>query len=141
MISDARDYFKARIAELPGRKFREHKDAFNRDNIPKSTFDRSYHITLQNSANINTEGCLVDDTVVAQVEFFFKGFRTPQDAYDAGIDIGHELKLRSVNPAKWSGSIKRVVGDSVVVEPVLTNDNEIIVQCTFTLRMMFSALS
>lgn len=143
MISQARDYIKAIIKETDptsSRKFKEHKDGFNRDNIPSTLLDRSYFIFLSNTDNIVTNNCIVDDVVRARIELFFKGYRDIQSALDDGIDIGHELKLRLSNPAKFSGNIKDVEVFSVIPEPVGDNDNAIIVVLECNLRMIFSTI-
>ncbi len=137
MISDVRTYLKAQLIATNS-DFREWRDGFNRDNIPKSVFNKSFFISYSNSSNNLTSGQMVDDNISATVELFFKGFRDPQEAIDVAMDLAHLFKLRASDPCNFTSGIKHVVGNSITPEPVVSNDNSIIITLDFSLRMIFS---
>ena len=134
-ISVVRSFVSNRVLEEDS-NFKQWGDAFNRDNIPRSIFDRAYFIQYENPSNNDTENCYVDDNVTATLELFLKGYRSPQEALDNAMDKAYRIKLRSSNPTHWTDLIKHVVVESVVPSPVDSNDNSIIITLEYTLRLI-----
>ena len=137
-LSEARTFLKARLKETDS-SFREWKDGFNSQNIPSNIFNKAYHISYQ-QASINNIEHIIDTNISAEVLIFYKGYRNVQSAYDSAMNLSYKLKQKAVNPSKVTGSIKRVICDSVNIEPVDNNDNSFIIKLDFTLRMMFTTL-
>ena len=59
MISDVRDYLKARLKE-EFTTAKEHKDAFNDENISLPKSGVKFFIEYANSSNLSTDGNVVD---------------------------------------------------------------------------------
>jgi hypothetical protein len=122
--------------------FREHKDGFNDENIGRNIFNKSYHITMSNPSNADTDGCRIEDDISVTAKLFFKGGKTSkiQGVLDAALDTGHNYKLKASNFNDFPSVIKRVVGNSVVPSPLDTNDNSIIITVEFTVLSIFSVI-
>lgn len=139
MISSVRDFMIARIKEESS-DFKEWKDGFNRDNIPRTIFNRAFFIQYNSVTLQDDEGCFFFDDVSMNVDLFFKGFRDPQSALDSAMDTAQNIRRRAMNPKRAGDVIKRVDGLSITPEPVDTNDNAIIVSLSFNLRTVFEVL-
>ena len=139
MISAARDFIKARLLE-ENSAFKQWGDGFNRDNIPRTIFDKAYFIRLSNPSNNVTENGYIDDNIEAELELFFKGFRDPQEAIDKALDVAYNIKRRSSNPCHWDTTIKYVSIDSIVAEPIESNDNSIIIRLVYSFRLIAAVL-
>ena len=135
MISDVRDYIKARILAEDS-DFKEWKDGFNRDNIPKTIFNKAFFISYSLPSNNVTQSSWSDDSVSVQAELFFKGFRSVQDALDNAMDVADNIYRRAPNNANYAGNIKKVDGVSVIPEPLISNDNSIIIIITWNVRII-----
>ena len=131
-LKPVRTYLKSRLSDSDS-SYKEHKDGFNRDNIPRTSFNKSYHIAINSVDNISNEGGYVESSVSTRVELFFKGFRNIQTAIDDSIDKANDVKLRASNPANWTSTIKGVVCDSISAETLETNDNVVIMIMEFTI--------
>tara|TARA_R110002020_G_scaffold94189_6_gene226891 strand:+ start:4329 stop:4748 length:420 start_codon:yes stop_codon:yes gene_type:complete len=135
MISNVRDYIKARILAEDS-DFKEWKDGFNRDNIPKSIFNKAFFISYSLPSNNASGPSLSDDSVSVQAELFFKGFRSVQDALDDAMDIADNIYRRAPNNANYTDNIKKVDGISIVPEPLEGNDNAIIITINWNVRII-----
>lgn len=138
-ISKVRDFISARLKEEDS-SFKQWGDGFNRDNIPRTIFNKCYFIRLSNPTNNVTENGYVDDNIEAELELFFKGFRDPQEAIDKALDVAYNIKLRSSNPCHWDNTIKYVSVDSVVAEPIESNDNSIIIRLSYSIRLIAAVI-
>tara|TARA_B100000424_G_scaffold268602_1_gene263716 strand:+ start:989 stop:1408 length:420 start_codon:yes stop_codon:yes gene_type:complete len=139
MISDVRDYLKARLKE-EFTTAKEHKDAFNDDNISLPKSGVKFFIEYANSSNVSTDGNVVDDEIEATVKIFVKGFRDVQKALDDNMDKAHNFKLRASNKARHTSGIKNVVCDSIEAVEVESNDNIIVIEMAFSIRMIFAVI-
>lgn len=135
MISEVRSFIRSRVLEEDS-AFKEWKDGFNSENIPSSILNKSYHVLISNPSNIVTENCLVDDNISAEVKLYFKGGKNIQDALDNAMETAYNIKLRSSNPSNYTDVIKYVSVDSVIPDPLPTNDNSILITLNYTLRII-----
>ena len=138
-ISDVRTYLKSRITD-ENSSFYEHLDGFNANNIPTNIKTRSFFIEFQNPSNLSTEGDLIHDQITATVKLFFKGYRSVRDSIDSSMNTCHNIKRRASNMSNYSSSIKRCTCDSVTIEPVESNDNNMIVTMSFDIEMYFDVI-
>jgi len=135
MISNVRDYIKARILAEDS-DFKEWKDGFNRDNIPKSIFNKAFFISYSLPSNNTSGPSLSDDSVSVQAELFFKGFRSVQDALDDAMDVADNIYRRAPNSANYTDNIKKIDGISIVPESLEGNDNAIIITINWNVRII-----
>ena len=138
-ISDVRTYLKNRITD-ENSSFYEHTDGFNAENVPTNIKTRSFFIEYQQPSNLSTEGDLIHDQVTATVRLFFKGYRTVQQSIDSAMDTCHNIKLRASKISNYTATIKRCTCNSVTIEPVESNDNNMIVTMEFDIEMFFNTI-
>ena len=139
MISVVRSYLKNQLLQ-EFTTASEHKDAFNDENIPMLKSGVKYFIEYSNSSNNITEGRVVDDEISATVKIFVKGFRDVQKAYDENMDKAHNFKLRASNIDNFENGIKYVTCDSIEPIEVESNDNIIVIEMAFSIRMIFAVI-
>ena len=139
-LKPVRSFIKSRLSETSS-SFKEHKDGFNRDNIPRSLLNKSYFIDVASSNNESTEGRVVTDEITARVELFYKGYRNTQSTIDDAMDEANNFKLRASNPSHFSSLIKRVVCESIEVDPLAdSNDNSILVTINMSITACFAVI-
>ena len=138
-ISDVRTYLKNRITD-ENSSFYEHTDGFNAENVPTNIKTRSFFIEYQQPSNLSTEGDVVHDQVAATVKLFFKGYRSVKESLDNAMDTCHNIKLRASKISNYTASIKRCTCNSVTIEPVDSNDNNMIVTMEFDIEMFFNVI-
>jgi len=135
MISDIRSFIKARILAEDA-DFKEWKDGFNRDNIPSTLFNKSFFISYSLPSNIKTDSSWTDDSVSASAELFFKGYINIQDALDSAMNTADNIYRRASNSVNYTNEIKKVDGVSIIPEPLISNDNSIIITITWNIRFI-----
>jgi len=139
-ISVVRDYFKDQITEEVADAV-EHKDAFNIENMHVNARDKMYHIIYQNSSNIETHGDRITDNISVTINMLFKGYRDTQAAFDTTSDTVHNIKRRASKISNYTDGIKRVVCDSISINPSDdSNDNILLVTMEFSVRMDFNTI-
>ena len=138
-ISVVRSYLKSRITD-ENSSFYEHTDGFNAENVPTGIKTRAFFIEYQNPSNLSTEGDLIHDQVTATVKLFFKGYRSVKDSIDTAMNTGHNIKRRASKISNYSSTIKRCTCNSVTIEPVDSNDNNMIVTLEFDIEMFFNVI-
>ena len=134
-LSNVRGYFRTHF-DAAG--YEEWTDAFNRDDIPHSIINKSYHILNPTIVQTNHNQLHLELVETVEATFILKGYRTPADAVDdahteieALLDriLGHSNRTKSV------AGIKNVVLDNIDIEPY-SEDNDNMVRVT----MRFSVL-
>jgi len=139
-LSKVRTYFDARIAAVDS-DFRAHGDGFNFDNIPRSTFDKAYHLLPVLSVSTPLGDKAITDTANWELRLLRKGFRDPQAIMDEALDTMHLIRIESIKPAnamQSDANIKQVVLNSYDPQFVPTNDNAIIILMSFSVELIFS---
>lgn len=119
--------------------FKEWKDGFNRDNIPKSTLDKSYFMSY--SINTVENGITMEDNINVTLETFFKGYRDPQTAIDNAMELMNTVRLEILDPETIASFVDvNLLGiDSVSQTPTplnTSNDNSIIITTEFNVRLI-----
>mgnify|MGYP003132744249 CR=1 FL=1 len=134
-ISSVRSYFRNRMLEAVSDAV-EHKIAISFDNTSVNLKNKTFFIEYQNNNNIETHGNRVTDEIEVTVIFLFKAYRYTQASYDELSDLMHDYKLRCSNISRYETGIKRVVGNTMLIEEIdETNDN--ILQCTLTFTVRY----
>lgn len=140
IISKVRTYLKNQVIAVDS-DFKEHEDAFNVDNIPGTLKNKSFHIdySIDNSQEFDTH---LEDDVSATLTLFFKGYRTPAKALDVAMDLANDIRIKAVSIATVESF--KITDDnpifgvsclSIKPSPVPTNDNQIIIELEFNLRI------
>lgn len=130
-----RPYFREHMNAL---KFKEHKDAFNYDNIPNSIINKSYHIDTPTGGRrgIYTNGSQpIEHDCVIRV--FFKGYRYPALAVDEAMEAYGNILDRVLDAENRLGAdIKNIYLNDVSIKPyAASNDNLVLLEITFTCLM------
>ena len=68
-----------------------------------------------------------------KVQLYYKGYRNIQSAIDSAIDQAHDFKLRAINPANWTSTVKSVVCDNIRTTTLDANDNVVIMEIDLTI--------
>ena len=139
-ISVVRDYFKDQVKEeVPAAV--EHTDAFNIENMHVNARDKMYHIIYQNDSNIETHGDRITVNISVTINMVFKGYRDTQSTFDSTSDTVHNIKRRASKISNYTNGIKRVVCDSISINPSDdSNDNILLVTMEFSVRMDFNTI-
>jgi len=142
MISDVRSYFDA---VLKAENLKEHDDAFAVDNIARVNFNNSYHVIYTIPAVTEANDTMYIDQQSWTIQLGFKGFRKPQDALDNAMDISHTIRENLMLPSSITAfnagkdyPILKISNNSIVAEPVESNDNSIVVTLEFNLQRAFN---
>ena len=139
-ISVVRDYFKDQITDEVAAAV-EHTDAFNIENMHTNARDKMYHIIYQNDSNIETHSDRITDNISVTISMVFKGYRDTQAAFDSTSDTVHNIKRRASKISNYTSGIKRVVCDSISINPSDdSNDNILLVTMQFSVRMDFNTI-
>tara|TARA_R110000824_G_scaffold362789_1_gene550775 strand:- start:446 stop:868 length:423 start_codon:yes stop_codon:yes gene_type:complete len=131
-LKPVRTYIKDRLTATDS-SFKEHTDGFNTDNIGRNTLDKSYHILVDSVDNQESGGNYVQDSISIKVQLYYKGYRNIQSAIDSAIDQAHDFKLRAINPANWTSTVKSVVCDNIRTTTLDANDNVVIMEIDLTI--------
>lgn len=139
-ISDLRTYFINRI-QAEDSDFREHTDGFNRDNIPSTLLNKTFHIEFGNFSGEGLVDQVTKDVQEVNVFLYFKGFRDPKATIDTGMDTGNNIRLGAIKFENIAASLipemKKVILNSMSPSPIDTNDNSIIITLSFSVDMSF----
>ena len=71
----------------------------------------------------------------------FKGYRDTQSTFDSTSNTAHNIKRRASKISNYTDGIKRVVCDSISIEPSdESNDNILLVTMNYSVRMSFNTI-
>ena len=137
-LSGIRTYLKTRINTVDS-DFKEHKDAFNDENIGRSKFNKAYHITYGGLDSGELKDLITDDIMNMTVKLFFKGFRDTQNALDDAMDKANTIRLDIVNRTNYVNqtNIKNVYLSNMTPESLDSNDNHIVITLNFIVRLAY----
>ena len=138
-ISVVRAYFKSRITDEVSSAV-EHKDAFDLENMHVTARDKMYHIIYQNNSNIETDGNRITDDISVTITMLFKGYRDTQATFDSTSDTVHNIKRRASKIDNYTNGIKRVVCDSISINPGDDSNDVLIATLNFSVRMDFNTI-
>lgn len=114
---------------------KEWKDGFAFDNIPKSIFDKSYHLESGPAAGVKLNQNDQEINFQVTVRIFVKGFRDPASGIDTAIGLTEDLLEQALAPATrltQTTGIKQVTFESANFEPPIgDNDNLVIASVQF----------
>lgn len=134
-LTNVRGYFRTHFKT---QSFKEWKDGFNRDDIPHTAINKSFHILSPTIVQTNHNQIHLELVETVECQFILKGFRYPADAIDDAhseiegllkLILGHENRTKSVS------GIKNVVLENIDIE-AYNEDNDNMVRAT----MRFSVL-
>lgn len=118
--------------------FKEHKDAFNYENIPSTIINKSYHIETPTGGRrgtyTNQSQELEHDCVI---RVFFKGYRYPATAIDEAMTNYNTILATVLSSSnRLNAGIKNIYLNDVSIKPFgATNDNLVLLEITFTCLM------
>lgn len=142
--SKIRTYLKNIITDFDA-DFKEHKDAFNTDNIARTNFNKAYHITYSVPSIDSGSDVYFTSSATASIQFYFKGYRCPQTALDEAMDTVATLSQSFASISNVSAfrmaydfPIQQVSPTSQVPEPLQSNDNSIIINLDLNLEIIIS---
>lgn len=129
-LTNIRTYFRERF---DGLSYLEHEDGFNRQNIPQTILNKSYHILVESVTGgpINQLDQRTSSGVLISV--FFKGYRNVNEAIDDAIS-NVEIIIKDVcKIANRTSMLLNVVFEGCDFLPLSdTNDNSVLVEMRFS---------
>ena len=135
-LSKIRTYINNQVAKV-SRDFREHKDAFNDENIAGTVFNKAFHVSYTIPAITEVELTAEMDASVS-VQLFFRGGRDTINTYDNAMDEAWKV-VREISSRKNINQFRARDGypiqspSSVTPEPLENNDNSIVVNLEFNM--------
>jgi hypothetical protein len=138
MIKEIRQYFIDAIKSIDN-DFKEHKDGFNFENIPSSKLDKGFFIQIGNMSSTRADK-ISDDNLTVTVKLFFKGYNDPQSAIDSGYDKAIQVRLKAggFENIGNDAAVCDVTPTSITPEPLDTNDNVVIINIEFNVRLFIN---
>lgn len=139
---NVRPYFNS-ILEAKG--YQEWPDAFATDNIPANVIDKSFHVQPGPFTGIRQNQLDQETECAVTIKTFYKGYRTPQLAFDEAILDTESIMKDCVKVSEIGGRVNtvgilNVVFNEANIDPVDgSNDNELVVTSQYTVRIMVGA--
>lgn len=135
-LSEIRPYFRSHMDAL---NFKEHKDAFNYENIPSTIINKSYHLdtgTGGRKGEYTNQSQDIEHDCVVRV--FFKGYRYPALAIDEAMTSYDTILARVLSAEnRLQVGIKNIYLNDVSIKPYqASNDNLVLLEITFTCLMV-----
>jgi hypothetical protein len=139
-LSQLKSYFRTRVESIG--TYKEHKDAFNWQNISEMGLNKAYHIQLQEASRASlSHPTLVEVNAPVTVRLFFKGYRDPAAGVDTAVVEADKLIKAACKASNRLGTtLKNVTFNSMSIEPLdETNDNSILTTLNFTASVYIDA--
>lgn len=131
-LSNLRSYFKSNMNAL---SYREHKDAFNFDNIASTRIDRGYHLEAGPVVQVSQNQHDVVLSASVSIRVFLKGYRYPGDALDDAYTKAESIIKRFLKASNRVGStVKNIELGTCNFEPFSgdnVNDNIVVIELSF----------
>lgn len=121
-MKELRTYIKSRISSI-GTGYKEHDDGFDRENIPRSLLNKSYHISIASAENVQSTGQINIDRVQATLQIFYKGYRSVRSSAETSYTKASTLRDKLTNPANFTSVIKGCRVNSISVSPLSEDNN------------------
>lgn len=125
--------------------FKEHKDAFNPDNISKTNFNKGFFVEYSIPSIVPGAENFFTADATASVQFFFKGYRNAQSSLDDAMDTVGKLtqaltSFQNITAFRITDDvpIQKCAPVSQIPEPLQTNDNAIIINLELNLEIILS---
>lgn len=134
-LSSVRTLFRQR---LEGLGYREHRDAFNFENIGANILDDSFHLETGSVASFAANQLAHDFEYGITVRIFKRGYSDPATLLDEIDQIAQDVYSDILAPGIRLGTeIKDIVPNSYQPLPYdASNDNSIILEMSFTARVL-----
>jgi hypothetical protein len=135
-LTKVRPFFRNRLLGLG---FLEHEDVFNRENIPKTVIDKSFHALIQSFDGGPINHTHQDVVVGVLVTVVFKGFRDVSETMDRAI-LEVECIIKDVcNIAVRTSDLLNVVFSGADFSALnLENDNSVLVELSFDAQVILN---
>ena len=133
-LEKIRPFFRERLSDLG---FLEHEDVFNRENIPKTIIDKSFHILIDSISGGSINHTHQDITAGVTISLYFKGFRDVGQTLDASILDVERIIKQVCNVKARTSELLNVVFNSADFSAInIENDNSIIAEMSFDAQIV-----
>ena len=120
-------YFKARCIAVG---LKEHKDAFNQENIPSTYLDNTFHVLLGDFSGIKLNQSDQEINCSVSVSFWIKGFKTPSEGLDRAVSKSEQLLKETLKNSNRLGQCLKNIVFNDVSYTALSDDNDNAIKCT-----------
>jgi hypothetical protein len=121
---------------------KEHKDAFNDENIPSTALHRSYHLYLEQASIVNQNQSVIEVLQPIRVRLFVKGYRDPWTGRETALGYADSILKSALAPTRrhtQTSGIKNVTFISgQPTELSIDNDNVIQMELNFNCLVLLS---
>lgn len=130
-------YFRERMDSLG---FEEWQDGFNRDNIPKTIRNKSYHILTPSMIGGTVNQNHQNTSTSVSIQFIINGYRYPTEAKETAILEIENIVKDICNIRNRTATLLNVVYEGATMDALNTSDdNQVLVDMDFTAFVVLSA--
>lgn len=128
-ITNVRPYFNTK---LKGLAYKEHRDAFNVNNIASTVTDKAYHIFINPISVESTSNLGQELTANLNLQLIYKGARDMTEGIERAERLSQEVLISLMSPDRLTQpGIKTVLFESINFEQ-FDSSNDNIIRCTMT---------
>lgn len=134
-LATVRPYFELAMKAVD-KKFKQHEDAFNIDNIPSSLLDCAWHLGIPNGSMVSFNQSCLSYNLPVTLNVWVKGYRTTLEAVDSGLKKAEAIIKECCRHSKRLNQtfIKNVLPTGFTVSALSgTDDNIARIELTFTI--------
>ena len=133
-----RTFFESRLSEVSP-DFQRVDSPFDTESVPLNNYDKRFHIFYGELTPSVANQNVTSDTCTATVILYFEGCRDDVAKLDDAWDMANKFRLICMKPKHLTGSkfIKRIFANSVVAQPLPSNDNLVKITLRFSITAMF----
>lgn len=121
--------------------FKEWADGFNVQNIPANLIDGAFHVMVGDMILGAVQQQTHDMKMQITVRLFFKGYKTPQAAKNAGLDSAQTVLNDFLKPSVRLGqanNLKDIRPVGLVAKPLAdSNDNSLVLELVFECFLIY----
>ena len=94
-LSKIRAYFNNQIKAVDS-DFKPHNDAFNDENLPATSIDKSYHLTYEISSSALGQQ-MVEQVIGVSIKFYFKGYLDTIVMFDDAMNLVNTISNNAMS--------------------------------------------
>lgn len=129
-LANVYPYFRARLNTLG---FKEWQDGFNRENIPSTVIDGSYHILTPSASGGTINQNHQNVEVSLTVQLVFKGYRYPSDAKEKSLVECEKIIKDICSIQNRTSQLLNVVFNGFSMSALnASDDNQVLLELDFT---------
>lgn len=136
-LSNIYPYFRSR---MKGLGYEEWPDGFNRDNIPSTIRNKSFHILTPDMVGGTVNQNHQDTSTSVSISFIINGYRDPTEAKEKAMLELEKIIKDIINIRNRTATLLNVIFEGANMDALNSNDdNQVLVDMNFTAIVVLSA--